>query len=152
MKTKAVRLYGVKDLRLEEFELPSIKEDEILAQVVSDGICMSSYKAVIQGPNHKRVPEDIAENPVMIGHELCGVILEVGEKWKDQFKPGQKFTIQPAINYKGSLAAPGYSYPYIGGAATHIIIPNEVMETGSLLEYNGDAYFYGSLAEPIPVL
>ncbi|MFY9176441.1 MAG: zinc-binding dehydrogenase [Caldicoprobacterales bacterium] len=149
MKTKAVRLYGVKDLRLEEFELPSIKEDEILAQVVSDGICMSSYKAVIQGPNHKRVPEDIAENPVMIGHELCGVILEVGEKWKDQFKPGQKFTIQPAINYKGSLAAPGYSYPYIGGAATHIIIPNEVMETGSLLEYNGDAYFYGSLAEPM---
>lgn len=47
MRTRAVRLYGVKDLRLEEFELPPIKEDEILAQVVSDGICMSSYKAVI---------------------------------------------------------------------------------------------------------
>lgn len=149
MRTRAVRLYGVKDLRLEEFELPPIKEDEILAQVVSDGICMSSYKAVIQGPNHKRVPKDVAENPVMIGHELCGIILEVGDKWKDQFKPGQKFTIQPAINYKGSLDAPGYSYPYIGGAATYVIIPNEVMETGSLLEYHGDAFFYGSLAEPM---
>lgn len=88
MRTRAARLYGVKDLRLEEFELPPIKEDEILAQVVSDGICMSSYKAVIQGPNHKRVPKDVAENPVMIGHELCGIILEVGDKWKDQFKPG----------------------------------------------------------------
>ena len=33
MKTKAVRLYGVNDLRLEEFELPQIKEDEILAAV-----------------------------------------------------------------------------------------------------------------------
>ena len=44
---------------------------------------------------------------------------------KDQYKPGTKFTIQPALNYKGSLDAPGYSYPYTGGAATHIILPNE---------------------------
>ena len=42
MKTKAVRLYGVNDLRLEEFELPEIKEDEILAKIVSDSICMST--------------------------------------------------------------------------------------------------------------
>ena len=32
MKTKAVRLYGKEDLRLEEFELPEIKDDEILAK------------------------------------------------------------------------------------------------------------------------
>jgi len=31
MKTKAVRIYGKKDLRLEEFELPALKDDEILA-------------------------------------------------------------------------------------------------------------------------
>lgn len=43
MKTKAVRLYVKDDLRLEEFELPAIKEDEILAKVVSGSICMSSY-------------------------------------------------------------------------------------------------------------
>ena len=149
MKTKAVRLYGKKDLRLEEFELPAIKDHEILAKVVSDSICMSSYKAAIQGADHKRIPKDVDQNPVIIGHELCGMILEVGRKWEDRFKPGQKFTIQPALNYKGSLDAPGYSYPYIGGSATHIIIPNEVMETGSLLEYSGEAYFYGSLAEPM---
>ena len=35
MKTKAVRLYGEEDLRLEKFELPTIKDDEILAKVVS---------------------------------------------------------------------------------------------------------------------
>ena len=29
MNTKAVRIYGVKDLRLEEFELPTMKDDEI---------------------------------------------------------------------------------------------------------------------------
>ncbi|HHU63389.1 MAG TPA: zinc-binding dehydrogenase [Clostridiales bacterium] len=149
MKTKAVRLYGERDLRLEEFELPAIKEDEILARVVTDSVCMSTHKAVIQGSRHKRVPKDIDKNPTIIGHEFCGEILEVGDKWKDKFKPGDKFTIQPALNYKGSLAAPGYSYRYIGGNATHVIIPNEVMEMDCLLKYNGDAFFHGSLAEPM---
>ena len=78
MKTKAVRLYGENDLRLETFDLPELKDDEILAKVVSDSLCMSSYKAAIQGPKHKRVPDDCAENPVIIGHEFCGEIVEVG--------------------------------------------------------------------------
>ena len=81
MKTKAVRLYGQGDLRLEEFELPALKADEILAKVVSDSICMSSYKAVNQGAAHKRVPNDVAEHPTIIGHEFAGEIVEVGEKW-----------------------------------------------------------------------
>ena len=127
MKTKAVRLHGTMDLRLEEFELPEITDGEILACVISDSICMSSYKAASQGSAHKRVPADIAENPVIIGHEFCGKIEKVGAKWSDKFKPGDKFVIQPAINYKGSLASPGYSYKYCGGAATYVIIPEEVM-------------------------
>ena len=149
MKTRAVRLYGKNDLRLEEFELPQPKDDEILARIVSDSICMSSYKAAIQGGDHKRVPDNVAENPVIIGHEFCGELLEVGSKWTGQFKPGQKFSIQPALNYKGTLDAPGYSYPYIGGDATYVIIPNEVMEMGCLLPYDGEAFFCGSLAEPV---
>ena len=60
-----------------------------------------------------------------------------------------KFAIQPALNYKGSLNAPGYSYRFIGGDATYIIIPNEVMEMNCLLNYHGDGYFLGSLAEPM---
>lgn len=149
MKTKAVRLYGVNDLRLEEFELPEIKDDEILARVVSDSICMSSFKAAEQGPAHKRVPEDVAQNPVIIGHEFCGDIIKVGAKWKHKFKEGGKFGIQPAMNYKGSPYAPGYSYKYIGGDAQYVIIPNEVMETDCLIPYNGDSYFKASLAEPM---
>ena len=59
MKTKAVRLYGKEDLRLEEFDLPEMKEDEILAHIISDSVCMSTYKAMEQGSDHKRVPKDI---------------------------------------------------------------------------------------------
>ncbi|HAL73937.1 MAG TPA: L-sorbose 1-phosphate reductase [Clostridiales bacterium] len=150
MKTKAVRLYGKEDLRLEEFELPAIQPDEILAKIISDSICMSSYKAAIQGSDHKRVPADIAVNPVIIGHEFCGEIIEVGSRWADQFKPGDRFAIQPAINDPANVyAAPGYTFRYIGGAATHIVIPAVVMEHGCLLQYKGDAFYFGSLGEPV---
>lgn len=149
MKTKAVRLYGKGDIRLEEFELPELGEDQIRAKVISDSLCMSSYKAAMQGADHKRVPDDCAENPTIIGHEFCGEILEVGSKWAGQFKPGMKFSIQPALNYKGTLDAPGYSFQWIGGDATIINIPNEVMEMGCLLSYEGPGYFPASLSEPM---
>lgn len=153
MKTKAVRLYGKDDLRLDEFELPQMQEDEILAKVVSDSICMSSYKAVHQGTDHKRVPKDAATNPVIIGHEFAGEIIEVGSKWASQFKPGDKFSIQPAMNWPGGRvgihSAPGYSYSNIGGDATYVIIPNEVMENGCLLPYKGEAFYPASLSEPL---
>jgi L-sorbose 1-phosphate reductase len=149
MKTKAVRLYGKDDLRMEEMDLPEIQDDEILAKVISDSICMSSYKATRQGADHKRVPDNVHDKPVIIGHEFCGELVQVGKKWQDKFKPGQKFAIQPALNYKGSLNAPGYSYQYIGGDATYVVIPQEVMEMDCLLDYHGNSYFRGSLAEPM---
>jgi threonine dehydrogenase-like Zn-dependent dehydrogenase len=149
MKTKAVRLYGVNDVRLEEVMLPAIRDDEILAKVVSDSICMSSHKLVMQGEAHKRVRAVLADNPVIIGHEFCGELVEVGGAWKGRFKAGDKFTIQPAMNYEGTLWAPGYSYAYVGGDATYVVIPREVMETGCLLEYKADNFFMGSLSEPI---
>jgi len=149
MKTKAVRIYGKKDLRLEEFDLPKLKDDEILASVISDSICMSSHKAALQGAEHKRVPDDIYINPTIIGHEFAGVILQVGKKWQHKFEPGQKFSIQPAMNHMGTLNAPGYSYCLIGGDATHIIIPSIVMEADCLLPYDGEAFFPASLSEPM---
>ncbi len=149
MKTRAVRMYGLDDLRLETFELPEIKEDEILVKVISDSVCMSTYKAIKQGKNHKRVPQNIEEHPIIVGHEMAGIIEKVGKKYEGQFKAGQKFSLQPALNYKGSPYSPGYSYEYFGGNATYNIIPPEVMELGCLLVYEGDSFFNASLGEPM---
>jgi threonine dehydrogenase-like Zn-dependent dehydrogenase len=154
MKNKAVRIYGVNDLRLEEFELPEMKDDEILVRVVSDSICMSSHKLAMLGNSHKRIRWDLAKRPVIIGHEFCGVIEAAGKKWAGTFKTGKKFAIQPALNYPGddgkpTLWAPGYSFEYIGGDTVRAIVPNEVMEMDCLLDYQGDNYFMGSLAEPV---
>ena len=46
MKTTAVRLSGENDVRLEEFELPELTDGQILIKVISDSVCMSTYKTI----------------------------------------------------------------------------------------------------------
>ena len=60
------------------FELPDMRDDEILAEVMTDSLCMSTLKAVDNGADHKKVPDDVATHPVILGHEFCGRILKVG--------------------------------------------------------------------------
>jgi L-sorbose 1-phosphate reductase len=148
MKTKAVRLYGKMDLRLEEFELPPIKEDEILVKVIADSLCMSTYKAAVLGTDHKRVPNDAGTNPIMVGHEMAGEIIEVGPKWQEKYKVGDKFSLQPALNYQGSMDSPGYSYKYCGGDTLYAIMPPEVMIMDCLLPFKGEGFFKAALSEP----
>jgi threonine dehydrogenase-like Zn-dependent dehydrogenase len=148
MKTTAIRLYGVNDLRTEEFELPEITEREVLLRVVTDSLCTSSYKAIVQGPAHKRVPDDIAENPIIIGHEMCGEIIQVGDAIKDQWKVGQKVVIQPALKLESGHDV-GYSFPRMGGNSVYAIVPEIVMEKGCMIPYEGDSFFKGSLTEAL---
>ena len=149
MKARAARLHAAHDIRIDEFELPDIKDDEMLVRVVSDSMCMSTYKMAILGTEHKRVHADVAEHPVITGHELAGDIVQVGAKYAGLYEPGQKFTIQPALNYKGSMDSPGYSYEFCGGDATYCILPQEVFAAGCFLVYHGEAYYQASLAEPM---
>lgn len=148
-ETTALRLYGERDLRLESFPLPSPGDDEILLEIVTNSVCMSDHKAAMQGKRHKRVPDDCASNPVIIGHEFCGRIVEVGKRWKGEYKEGERCSIQPAINYRGMMRNPGYSFPHCGGNSLYAVIPAHIIEGGGLLKYSGEAYFNGSLSEPV---
>lgn len=152
MKIKAVRLYGKKDLRFEELEIRDIHEDEILASVITDGLCMSSYKAMLQGSDHRCIPNDIDTNPIILGHELCGRIEKVGSKVNGAYKPGDLFAVQAKMYFDGEITAPGYSYPLYGGNATKIIIPGEVIKDGYILPFVGDACYKVSMAEPFSCL
>lgn len=149
MITKAVTIHGKNDLRLEEVNLPEVGPDDVQIRVICDSICMSTHKAALEGADHKRVPNDCAENPTIVGHEFCGDIIAVGENWKHKYKVGDRFAIQPAHFYKGSQMAPGYSYKYCGGSAQYGNVPIETLLMDCLLPYNSDTYFYGSLAEPV---
>lgn len=83
--TTALRLYGKRDLRTETFTLPAMQDDEILARVVTDSLCLSSWKEANQGADHKKVPDDVATGPIIIGHEFCGEILAVGKSGSISF-------------------------------------------------------------------
>lgn len=148
MKTTAVRLYEKNDLRLEEFELPPLKNGDILIKVISDGVCMSTYKTVKQGSAHLRVPNDVAEHPVIIGHEFCAEIVEVTERWQGQFAIGDKVIIPPVLSYLGDNKTIGYSFGQIGGVATYGIVDSHIVENGYLMKMESDAFFKGSLVEP----
>lgn len=150
MIAKAWRLYGAEDARLEDVELEAAGEDGVAVEIVTNTICLSDYKALSLGAGHKRVPKDIATNPVMFGHEVSGIVREVGAKWAGKFRPGQRVCIQPAFNIPGhELETMGYAWHSIGGETTHVYLPSIVMEMGCLLPYEGDAFFKCSLAEPI---
>ncbi len=150
MNAKAWRLYGAKDARLEDVELEGAGVDGVVVEIVTNTICLSDYKALSLGTGHKRVPKDIATNPIMFGHEVSGIVREVGAKWAGQFRVGQRVCIQPAFNIPGhELETMGYAWHSIGGETTCVYLPSIVMEMGCLLPYDGEAYFKCSLAEPI---
>lgn len=148
MKTKAVRLYGERDLRLEEFDLPEIGEGEILIKIVSDSVCMSTYKTAMQGAKHIRVPDDVAENPVIIGHEFCAEIVAVGKTWEKDYAVGEKVVMPPVLSYLGGYQTVGYTFGEIGGVSTYSIVYEHIIRNGFLIKLQSDAFFKGSLIEP----
>ncbi len=148
MKTRAVRLYGENDVRLEEFELRPITSGELLIKIISDSVCMSTHKTIIQGPKHLRVPENVAEHPVIIGHEFCAEVVEVGNKWKDKFSVGDKVVMPPVLSYLGDNKTVGYSFEDIGGISTYSIVYEHILDNNFLIKLNSEAYFNGSLIEP----
>ena len=148
MKTKAVRLYGENDLRLETFELPALKNGEILIKIVSDSVCMSTYKTAKQGAKHLRVPDDVAQKPIIIGHEFCAEVVEVTEKWKDHFQAGDKVVMPPVLSYLDNNQTVGYSFQEIGGVSEYAIVYAHIVENGYLLKLESDSFFKGSLIEP----
>lgn len=149
MKATAAVLSGKNEVYVKEVDLPEIGEEELLVKVVSNSVCLSTYKAALRGPEHKRVPDDVSkEHPVITGHEFGGYIVKVGEKLKDQFEVGEKFVLQPAMGLPSGYSA-GYSYEYYGGNATYCIIPKVSIDLGCVLPYNGNYFANASLAEPM---
>lgn len=146
MLSKAVRLHGVRDLRLDSFQLPDLKPDELLLRIVCDSLCMSSYKAAIQGAAHKRVPADLAEHPVIVGHEFCGEIAAVGKACEGKYHVGQRVALQTTL--PDTYRAPGYSYEFCGGDSQYAIIPAAYIAQDNIIDYTGEGFFGGALAEP----
>lgn len=85
---KAVRLYAVGDLRVEEVEIPKINENQVLVKVMTVGVCGSDIPRVNYYGAHV--------SPITIGHEFSGEIVKLGSK-VESYSIGEKITVAPLI-------------------------------------------------------
>jgi 2-desacetyl-2-hydroxyethyl bacteriochlorophyllide A dehydrogenase len=78
---KAIRLYGVEDARLDEIDEPHASPGRVKVHVERTGVCGSDLALFEYAP----IPDDYRhplfgeEGPHVLGHELAGTVVEVGE-------------------------------------------------------------------------
>jgi L-iditol 2-dehydrogenase len=80
----AAVLYGKETVRVEEVDIPSIGLDEVLVKVGVALTCGTDAKTYRQGFHARMIVP-----PALFGHELAGIICQVGEEVSD-FKPGMR--------------------------------------------------------------
>jgi len=90
---KIANWYGGKDFRIEEIPKPQIDDDEVLIKVKAVSICGSELDAYT-GASKRR--QDIHGLPLVMGHELSGVVAEVGRK-AENVSVGDRVTVNPIM-------------------------------------------------------
>lgn len=68
---RAAVFYGKRDLRVEEFDLPPLKQGEILVKVKACGICGTDVHIFNGEKGSAKVTP-----PIILGHEFCGEVVE----------------------------------------------------------------------------
>jgi L-iditol 2-dehydrogenase len=71
---KAAMLYGIKDLRVEDVEVPEVEAGEVLVRVKAATTCGTDLKIFRRG-----YVEKVIRLPTIFGHEWAGEVVEVGE-------------------------------------------------------------------------
>lgn len=71
--------YNNRDVRLEEVPVPRVSSGELLVRIRASGICGSDLMEWYR----------VKKAPLVLGHEIAGEIVEVGEGVKD-FRPGDR--------------------------------------------------------------
>jgi len=91
---KAQVFYEPEDMRLEEVDVPSIADDEVLIKVKVCGICGSDI-AYYWGLSP--LETSTGKGPLILGHELSGEVVEVGKipKSLGLFEEGDRVTCEP---------------------------------------------------------
>lgn len=94
---RAARLYGPRQLRIENLPLPSPpKPDQARIAVTAVGVCGSDLHNYLDA----RIGDTVIESPVILGHEFAGIVLETGADALDghgqPLQIGQRVAVDPA--------------------------------------------------------
>ena len=92
MKNQAAVLYAPHDIRLEERPVPKPGTREVLIEIKAVGVCGSD----VHYYEHGRIGSYVVRQPLILGHESSGVIVDVGEGVSRE-RIGQRVAIEPGI-------------------------------------------------------
>ncbi|MFA4944145.1 MAG: alcohol dehydrogenase catalytic domain-containing protein [Lentisphaeria bacterium] len=115
-----------KDRRPVEWPIPEPAADQLLVRIEAIGLCFSDVKLIRAGEEHPRViSKDLAQDPVIPGHEAVMTVVKAGAKLAGQFQPGSRYIIQADIYVNGVGLA--YGYAINGGMAQYSLIDQRVL-------------------------
>jgi L-iditol 2-dehydrogenase len=152
---KAALLYNKDDIRIKEIKVPDINSNEILLKIKSASICGTDVRMFRNG--YKNINE---ENPLVLGHELSGIIEKVGASVTG-FKEGMRIAVAPNMGcgqcdwcVSGSTHLceeyKAFGININGGFAEYTKIPEPAIRQGNIMELPAHVSFdEAALAEPL---
>ncbi len=90
MRNQAAVMYAPHDIRIEERQMPQPGPKEVLVQIKAVGVCGSDMHYY----EHGRIGSFIVLNPLILGHESSGVIVELGSD-VTRHRVGERVAIEP---------------------------------------------------------
>lgn len=151
---RAVILSGPNEFAPGELERPSIGDNDILLEMKKAAICGTDIR-ILEGTKRKGV-----RYPSVIGHEMCGIICEVGRNVKG-YKVGEKVAIANVIpchschscltgRENACMNRKAIGYEFNGGFEEYVLIPEICIQSGNVIKLPEQVSFAeGALIEPL---
>ncbi|WP_142846782.1 L-idonate 5-dehydrogenase [Telmatospirillum sp. J64-1] len=90
---RACVIHAAKDLRVEDRPETDLEPEQVRLSFGYGGICGSDLHYVAEG----RVGDSIVRDPMVLGHEFSGRVLEVGSAVTD-LQPGEQVVVNPSLH------------------------------------------------------
>lgn len=151
---RAVVLNGPNDFAPADIERPVIGDNDMLLEMKKAAICGTDMR-ILAGTKTKGV-----RYPSVIGHEMCGVITEVGKN-VEGFQVGDKVAIANVIpcgscpaclagRENACMNRKAIGYEFNGGFEEYVLIPEIAIKSGNVIKLPEDvSYTAGALIEPL---
>jgi len=155
MTMRAARLYGKEDLRVEDIPVPRIGAGEVLLRVKAAAVCGTDIRMYRNGARGAT-----PENPLVLGHEVSGVVEEVGDGVSG-YSRGMAVAVAPNMgcgvcdqcvsgNTQMCPTYKAFGINLPGGFASHMKIPAEAVRQGNLAPIpEGADFVSAALIEPL---
>ena len=92
IKNRSAVMHGTHDIRLEDRPVPEPGPREVLVEIKAVGVCGSD----VHYYEHGRIGEFVVKEPLVLGHETSGVIVELGEG-AHRREIGQRVALEPGV-------------------------------------------------------